>query len=63
MTEEQIKKVFNLLQEQFNEDNLFYFKIISLKNIKAYFKETDEEFATFYLERIIEYLDNEERDY
>ena len=60
MTEETIKKVFEFIQKTYNKDNIFYFKLVSLKNIKSYFKETDEEFATFYVDKIIDYLESEE---
>lgn len=62
MKEDKLKEVFKFLQDNYNKDNLFYFKLTSMKNIKAYFNESNREFATFYIDKIIEYL-NEEEDY
>lgn len=59
MTEDKLKNVFEFLQKNYNKNDLFYFKLISMKNIKAYFNDTNEEFATFYVDKIIEYLEEE----
>lgn len=60
MTKEQINKVFNFLDKEMNNLNLFYFKLNEFGNISACFKSDDERFCTFYPDKILEYLENSE---
>lgn len=62
MTEYELRIIFYYLHDEFNKNNLFYFKLLDMGNIGAYFKDTNKLFATFYVKRLlkrIRYIDKD----
>ena len=51
MTELELRAIFEFLHQEFNKDGLLYFKLLNDHDIGAYFKNTNNLFATFYLGR------------
>ena len=60
MTREEIMKVFDYLENNLNPYNTLYFKLIDIRYIEAYWKESDGLFATFYVDKILEVINDEE---
>ena len=58
MTEIEIKKIFEWLNNHFNKDNIFTFELTSIKNIKMYTSYRDE-IATFSIENLKEFIIDE----
>lgn len=62
MTEFELRVIFYFLHNEFNKNNLFYFKLLDMNNIGAYFKDTNKLFATFYVKRLWKHIGNIEKD-
>ena len=56
MTEVELKAIFAFLHHEFNKDDLLYFKLLNDHDIGAYFKNTNNLFATFYLDKLRQYI-------
>ena len=56
MTELELKAIFAFLHHEFNKDNLLYFKLLNEHDIGAYFKNTNNLFAIFYLDKLRQYI-------
>ena len=56
MTEVELRAIFAFLHHEFNKDNLLYFKLLNDHDIGAYFKNTNNLFATFYLDKLRQYI-------
>lgn len=56
MTEVELKAVFAFLHHEFNKDDLLYFKLLNDHDIGAYFKNTNNLFAIFYLDKLRQYI-------
>lgn len=56
MTEVELRAIFAFLHHEFNKDDLLYFKLLNDHDIGAYFKNTNKLFATFYLNRLRQYI-------
>lgn len=56
MTEVELKAIFAFLHHEFNKDDLLYFKLLNDHDIGAYFKNTNKLFATFYLDKLRQYI-------
>lgn len=59
MTKEELLKIFDYLEENFNRDKLLYFKLLDNNEIGAYFKINNKHFADFYINVIRKELENE----
>ena len=53
MTKEEIGKIFDYLEEDFNKNCLFDLKMEDRNQITAYFKGTNKRFCQFYINTII----------
>lgn len=53
MTKEEMLKIFDLLECEFNKKGLFYFVWEEHNQIVAYFKHNDKRFARFYPKNIL----------
>ena len=56
MTEVELRAIFAFLHREFNRDDLLYFKLLNNHDIGAYFKNTNKLFATFYLNKLKQYI-------
>lgn len=56
MTELELRAIFEFLHQEFNKDGLLYFKLLNDHDIGAYFKDTNKLFATFYLDKLRQYI-------
>ena len=56
MTEVELKAIFAFLHHEFNKDDLLYFKLLNDRDIGAYFKNTNNLFAIFYLDKLRQYI-------
>ncbi len=56
MSEEELSKVFEWLEENMNKNDLLYFKFVDDDVIGAYFKSNNQHFADFYISIILKII-------
>ena len=56
MNIEELEKVFEWLEENFNKQGLYYFRLTSHNQISAYLKCDDSLFAQFFVSRILDFV-------
>ena len=61
MTREEINKVFDYLEKEMNKHNYFYF-LLKDDLILAYWKSDNTSFATFYPDKILKVIEDEEEN-
>lgn len=60
MNKEEINKVFEYIEDNFNKQQQFDLKMEDRNQITAYFKETNKRFCQFYINAIIELIKEKE---
>lgn len=61
MTREEINKVFDYLEKEMNKHNYFFF-LLKENEIYAYWKRDKQLFATFYPDKILDVIEDEEEN-
>lgn len=56
MTREELEKVFDWLEKNMNKQNYFEFVLTDRNQITAYWKNTRDGFAQFYIKPILELI-------
>lgn len=59
MTKEELEKVFDWLEKNMNKQNYFEFVLTERNQITAYWKNTRDGFAQFYIKSILELIKGE----
>ena len=59
MTKEELEKVFDWLEKNMNKQNYFEFVLTERNQITAYWKNTGDGFAQFYIKPILELIKGE----
>ena len=56
MSQNDLKRIFEFLNENYNPNNDLYFKLIDEKLIGAYFSIDNSPFAEFYITKILKMM-------
>lgn len=62
MTKEKLNKVFDWLEKNANPNGILYFTLASKNIIIGHFKSSNTAFAEFYVDKVLEIIEEEENE-